>query len=65
MEHFTVYTKHITTNGCYRIATVGKMNNIDKNIFHHLMQILRLKGSPEVPKNNFAYTFGFNLGGQR
>lgn len=66
MKHIIVYTKPTTTEGQYKLAALDTTTiTVDNNAFYHVMQVLRLKGSPEAAKHNFAYTFGFNFGGQR
>lgn len=66
MRNITIFTKRTQTDGQYRISNIIDSDTQDTNVnvINAVFVLFALLGSPESQiNNNFAYSFGFNLGG--
>lgn len=66
MRNITIFTKRTQTDGQYRISNMidSDAQATDINVINAVFVLFALLGKPEAQiNNNFAYSFGFNLGG--
>ena len=66
MRNITIFTKRTQTDGQYRISNIIDSDTqfTNLNVINSVFVLFALLGSPEAQiNNNFAYSFGFNLGG--
>lgn len=66
MRNITIFTKRTQLDGQYLISNIldSDVESTDTNIINDVFILFALLGQPEAQiNNNFAYSFGFNLGG--
>lgn len=66
MRNITIFTKRTQTDGQYRISNIidSDPQSTNINVINDVFVLFALLGKPKAYiNNNFAYSFGFNLGG--
>ena len=66
MRNITIFTKRTQTDGQYRISNIIDSDTqfTNLNVINSVFVLFALLGRPKAQiNNNFAYSFGFNLGG--